>query len=62
MPKKCKLTEIPPAELPETYNFFYARVSTKLMLKAEKKREHSGHTVRHMLEKMCELYIKDGNS
>jgi hypothetical protein len=58
MPKKSKLLETPLAELPPEHPFFYARVPTKLMAKVEKKRDTEGHTVKYMLEKMCELYLK----
>lgn len=58
MPKKTRLLDIPASELPKDYPFYYGRVPARLMQKVEKKRDTEGHTVKFMLEKMCELYLK----
>jgi hypothetical protein len=58
MPKKSKLLTTPLPDLPEEYPFFYGRVPTRLIARVEKKRDKEGHTVKAMLETMCELYLK----
>lgn len=58
MPKKSKLLEVSVKDLPEDYPFFYARLPTALMARVERKRDKEGHTVKFMLETMCEMYLK----
>lgn len=59
MPKKCKLVDIPLSELPEEYPFYYAKVSTPLMLKVERVRLKQGLTVKHTLEAMSKLFLEE---